>query len=262
MRRGLFVLITAALAAACSDAKSPPVVPTTPLADSADQIMYRARSVLTDRGVLRADLLADTAYFFEENTRVEMRQVNTTFFKPTGAKDAVLTSREGTYNTRLGSMEARGNVLVVSEDGRRLTTQQLRYDQQKNEISSDSAFVFTEPGRRLEGVGFTSDPDMTRMRCLALCRGSAGEVRLPGEGGQPQRAPTGSFRLPGEGAPAAPSTPQAAPPPPTSPQTPQESPPEPQAAPPAPAPAATPPDTGRATPPEASTFRLPGEGKP
>jgi LPS export ABC transporter protein LptC len=241
----LAAMVAASSAAACTDTKSPPVVPTTPLADSADQIMYRARSVLTDRGVQRADLLADTAYFFDENTRIEMRQVNTTFFRPTGAKNAVLTARQGTYNTRLGNMEARGNVVVVSEDGRRLTTEQLRYDQQKNEISSDSAFVFTETGRRLEGVGFTSDPDMTRMRCMASCRGSYGQVRLPGEGTPPQAAPAGTFRLPGEGAPAAPTPRQPAPPAPT----------------PAPTPA-PPADTARPAPADSGTFRLPGEGPP
>jgi LPS export ABC transporter protein LptC len=238
----LAALVAASSAAACTDTKSPPVVPTTPLADSADQIMYGARSVLTDRGVQRADLLADTAYFFDENTRIEMRRINTTFFQSNGAKNAVLTGREGTYNTRLGNMEARGNVVVVTEDGRRLTTQQLRYDQQKNEISSESSFVFTEPGRRLEGVGFTSDPDMTRMRCLASCRGSAGQVPLPaGERGQPQTAPAGTFRLPGEGAPAAPTPRPAAPP----------------------APTPTPPaDTAPPAPPESGAFRLPGEGRP
>jgi hypothetical protein len=131
----------------------------------------------------------------------------------------------------------------VSQDGRRLTTQQLRYDQQKNEISSDSAFVFTETGRRLEGVGFTSDPDMTRMRCLASCRGTAGQVRVPGEGGEAQRAPAGTFRLPGEGVPdsAAPAAPAPAPPAPAT-----------------PAPADSPP----AEPPRDTTLRLPGEGKP
>ena len=190
-------MVAASSAAACTDTKSPPVVPTTPLADSADQIMYRARSVLTDRGVQRADLLADTAYFFDENTRIEMRHINTTFFQTTGAKNAVLTARQGTYNTRVGNMEARGTVVVVSEDGRRLTTEQLRYDQQKNEISSDSAFVLTEPGRRLEGVGFISDPGMNTVRVLRGASGAAGQVGMPGVTG-PQPARTIDGRLPGQ----------------------------------------------------------------
>jgi LPS export ABC transporter protein LptC len=249
-RRLIPALVVAALGAlACTDTKSPPPAPTTALADSADQIMFHARSVMTDRGVLRADLLADTAYFFDENTRIEMRTVNTTFFTVTGAKNAVLTSREGTYNTRQNGMEARGNVVVVSEDGRRLTTSQLRYDQQKNEISSDSSFVFTEPGRRLEGVGFTSDPDMTRMRCLASCRGTAGQVNLPAENAPQQRPPAGgTFRLPGEASPSAPPAGAGGAPAPVRP------------VPTRPAPPGA--DTSRPAAPPAGTFRLPGEGSP
>jgi len=198
VKRAALLMLGAVLAGACTETKTPPVAARSALADSADQVMYGARSLLTDRGVLRAELLADTAYFFDESTRIEMRDVHTTFFTTTGAKDGVLTSREGTYSTRGGTMEARKNVIVVSEDGRRLTTEQLRYDQQRNEISSDSAFVLTEPGRRLEGVGFISDPDMTNIRVLKGARGQAGQVQVPGENAQPVRPEGSTFRLPGD----------------------------------------------------------------
>jgi LPS export ABC transporter protein LptC len=202
------------VAAACQESSAKPPVSTAPsLADTADQTMYKVRTLLTDEGLMRAELLADTAFAFEEGTRFEMRGVHTTFYTKNGAKDAVLTSREGTYNTRLGNMQARGNVVVVSEDGRRLTTPELRYDQAKNEIASDSAFVATDPQHRLEGIGFRSDPNMNNVRCLNACRGSAGTVNVPTAGAAPSAAPgvrdssggirpgsrPGTFRLPGQG---------------------------------------------------------------
>lgn len=162
----------------CGDrGKQPPVVPTSPLADSADQVMFTARSLLTDRGLLRAELYADTAFFFDDNTRIELRGVHVIFFTTTGQKNADLTSRDGTYSTRAGSMEARKNVVVVSTDGRRLTTEQLRFDQVRNQISSDSAFVLTETGRILRGIGFVSDPNMTNVRVL---RGASGSTTIEG----------------------------------------------------------------------------------
>ena len=179
----------AATVACQRDGAQPPVTGAPSPADTADQTMFRVRTLLTDQGLMRAELLADTAYAFEEGTRFEMRGVHTTFFTKNGAKDAVLTSREGTYNTRLGNMQARGNVVVVSEDGRRLTTPELRYDQAKNEIASDSAFVATDPQRRLEGIGFRSDPNMVNVRCLNACRGSAGTVNVPASGPAPGAAP-------------------------------------------------------------------------
>ncbi|MDP9202681.1 MAG: LPS export ABC transporter periplasmic protein LptC [Gemmatimonadota bacterium] len=183
MRALLVISLLAVASAACSSKKQPPVATHSPLADSADQVMYGARFKLTNEGLSRAQLQADTAYFFEDNTRIELENVHTTFFTATGAKDAVLTSQRGTYNSRTSNMVARKNVVVVSEDGRRLTTPELIYNQQKNQISSDSAFVMTEPNRRLEGIGFRSDPNMKNIQIL---KGASGFAK----GVSTQAAPT------------------------------------------------------------------------
>lgn len=175
----LGVGLAAAAAAGCRQGAEPPLAAMSAMADSADQVMFNARTLLTDQGLMRAELLADTAFFFDENTRIELRTVRTTFYTAAGAKDAVLTSREGTYNTRFNRMEARGDVVVVSEDGRRLESPVLRYDQLRNEISSDTSFTVTEPGRRLSGIGFTADPNLNNVRCLRACSGTGGAVTVP-----------------------------------------------------------------------------------
>jgi LPS export ABC transporter protein LptC len=174
----LHLLAFAGALIGCDKPATPPTTVVT-AADSADQVMFGARSLITEKGLLRAELLADTALFFDENTRVELRGVNTTFHNSTGAKATTLTSLRGTYDTRRAGMEARGNVIVVSVDGRRLSTEHLHYDATNDEISSDSAFVLTEPGRRLEGIGFRSDPGMQNFRILRGAKGSAGTVTVP-----------------------------------------------------------------------------------
>ena len=181
MRIVLMIALLASVGGACSSKKEPPVAAHSPLADSADQVMYGAHFNLTDAGLSRAELLADTAYFFDDNTRIELRKVETTFYTTSGARDAYLTSKRGTYNNRTSLMIARGDVVVITEEGRRLTTPELRYNQQSNEIASDSAFVLTEPGRRLEGVGFRSDPNMQNIQILRTKSGSTGAVTLPGQ---------------------------------------------------------------------------------
>ena len=182
MRGALSSLLVLALAAGCDNAKrQPPVAPHATLADSADQIMFGVRFNLTNNGSARAIVLADTAFFFQDNTRVELEHVNTTFFTSTGAKNAVLTGHHGTYHTQTGTMIARGNVVVTSEDGRQLRSQELKYDQIHNEISSDSAFVLTEPERRLEGVGFRSDPTLKNIHVLKVVSGTSGTVTIPNQ---------------------------------------------------------------------------------
>jgi LPS export ABC transporter protein LptC len=173
------ILFAGGVLIGCDDKAQPPVVGGSPLADSADQVMFKARFKLTDQGLSRAELEADTAFFFDDNTRVELRNVGLTFFTTTGARDAYLTSKRGTYLSRTGNMTARDNVVVVTEEGRRIESQELKYDQVANQISSDSAFVMTEPGRRVEGIGFRSDPNMQNVRILKTRSGTTGTVVLP-----------------------------------------------------------------------------------
>ena len=176
----IVLLAAGSLAAGCEGRGATPPV-THAAVDSADQTIFGVRTILTDNGLMRAELLADTAFAYEDGTRFELKKVRTIFFNKLGARDAVLTSREGTYRSRVNNMEARGNVVVVSEQQRRLETPLLRYDQTRNEISSDSAFVLTEPNRRVEGVGFVSDPDMSNVKILQSKAATTGAVTLPGQ---------------------------------------------------------------------------------
>jgi LPS export ABC transporter protein LptC len=169
--RALVVGTVVVASAACTDVgRTPPQAAGATVADSADQVLFGVRTIITDRGVQRAELFADTALTYDDNTRTDLRVVRSTFFTATGVKNATLTARRGSYNVRLGDMEARGNVIVLSEDGRKLETPQLKFDPSRNEISSDSAFVLTEAERKTEGIGFTSDPAMTNIRIFRAAK--------------------------------------------------------------------------------------------
>lgn len=181
MRR--LALVGAALAfgtIACQEGTKPPIAARNSLADSADQVMFGITTFITNQGLLRAQLQADTGYFFDGNSRIEVRKEKTTFYNNTGQQTAVLTSKEGTYITARSTMDARKNVVVITTDGKRLTTEQLHYNQATNEISSDSAFVMTEPTRELRGVGFVSDPNLINIQVKRVLSGQ-GPLPLPGQ---------------------------------------------------------------------------------
>jgi LPS export ABC transporter protein LptC len=189
MRKALLLLLSplalALIAVACKDEKGPPIASgKKTIADSADQVLYGQRMLITDRGLNRAEIHSDTAYFFDENTRTEMRVVDGIFFDSQGLRDAVLTARTGLYNQRLNSLEARGDrelpVVITTIDGRRLETTFVRYDQRVNLISSDSMFTLTDPdGRVLHGIGFTTDPDLNNVHVVKQISGKAGPVVIP-----------------------------------------------------------------------------------
>jgi LPS export ABC transporter protein LptC len=166
------IMLGAALAGACK--KDQPTIPRTvsPLADSADQVMSGVHFLLTDAGVQQGRLSADSGFMFENSTRIELRHVSTDFFTKTGERTGTLTSREGTYLKAQGMLEARDSVVVVSADGRRrLTTQQLRYDERTNLITTDSAYTLTQDGDVSRGGGFVTNPDFSRFQCKQPCSG-------------------------------------------------------------------------------------------
>ena len=171
--------LVASVSAACGGTQGPPVASQALLPDSAEQMLIGASFILTDAGVRRANVRADTLFTYDDNTREELRKVTATFFSPEGVQDAVLTSLEGAHSSRLGTMEARGNVVVVSSKGERLQSPHLRYDPTRNEISSDSAFTLTQGERVTKGVGFVSNPDMTNMRILAAAQVTGTQVKIP-----------------------------------------------------------------------------------
>jgi len=160
--------------------KGPPdaIQQMTEAADSADQLMIGVEFYLTNLGVRQALVKSDTAFVYENTGITELKRVNVTFYSTSGVQTSVLDSRFGTYRARQSLMEARGNVVVVREDGARLTTQYLRFDQAKNEVSTDSSYVFVDGERRAEGQGFVSDPSFRDLRTRRVS-GTGGGFALP-----------------------------------------------------------------------------------
>ena len=158
-----------------------PVTATQAALDSADQVLIGMSHYVTDEGVLRARVRADTAFFFSGTQRAELRNVHVTFYDATGKPTSTLTSREGTHQWRSGDMEARGNVVVVRDkDSGTMRTEVMSYNQLRNEVSSDKPFVWDEPGRHTEGEGFTSDPEFKKITAKRV-RGTGGQFILPNQ---------------------------------------------------------------------------------
>ena len=174
-------LVLAALVVAGACKGGTPVTATQAVLDSADQVLIGMSHYVTDAGVLRARVRADTAFFFSGTQRAELRNVHVTFYDAAGQPTSTLTSREGTHQWRTGDMEARGSVVVVRDkDGATLRTEVMDYNQIRNEVSSNRDFVFDEPGRHVEGKGFTSDPEFKKITAKSP-RGTGGQFILPSQ---------------------------------------------------------------------------------
>jgi len=155
------------------------VTATQAVLDSADQVLIGMTHYVTEAGVQRARVRADTAYFFSGTQKAELRNVHVTFYDQLGRPTSTLTAREGTQYWRTGDMQARGNVVVVRDkDGGTMRTEAMNYNQARNEVSSDKSFVFDAPDRHIVGEGFTSDPEFKNITAKRP-RGTGGQFILP-----------------------------------------------------------------------------------
>ena len=184
MTNAFYLTVVMLVLAACGDDQkaAPPIVAPSPEAamlDSADQVAFGVRYALTDAGVKRGELFADTAYIFDETTRFEFRKVRVDFNTSQGVKDGTLTARRGLYNTRYGMLEGYGDVVVVTTDGKKLTSPELKYNQATNQITTDSAFVFEDKDRIQRGVGLMTDPKLTVVRIKSKASGEVKRVPVP-----------------------------------------------------------------------------------
>lgn len=179
MRRGLRVGFVAAVVASsvvaipgCEGTSEPPVVHVPSVADSAEQVMIQFSSILTNKGVERGTMTADTAFVFNDQTRFDFRNVHVDFATSTGEPNGTMRADSGRFNQRTSVLDGWGHVVVTTTTGERLETPQLRFNQATNLVSSDTSFVLTQGDKVSRGIGFNADPGLKRINCLRSCRGS------------------------------------------------------------------------------------------
>jgi LPS export ABC transporter protein LptC len=180
MRRLPLAVLSAMMLLGACDSGIKPTAVADEAANAADQVLVGMTHMLTGNGVRRAKVEADTTYINSAAQVADLRNVTVTFYDLQGLESSTLTSREGTYQLRSGDMEGRGDVVVVTKDGGRLTTDVVRYSQAKDSVSSDAPFVFDSPDRHIEGDGFTSDPSFKTV-ITKRPKGTGGRFVLPNQ---------------------------------------------------------------------------------
>jgi LPS export ABC transporter protein LptC len=183
MRRMAFALIAClgVSLAACKDSKKPPVVAGPSVADSADQILFKTRFLLSTHGIQRGDLLADTAYLLNDGTKLDLRKTHVTFTSETGAPEGTMEANRGLYNTQSQILEGWGNVVIKMVDGKTLKSPHVTFNQLTHTVASETTYTISRPDGTTSGIGFTSKisgQSFSAFQCLRSCSGT-GAVQLP-----------------------------------------------------------------------------------
>lgn len=129
----------------------------------ADQVMFGVQHYMTLDGIRRGELVADTAYTYEDASIVDFRQLQVNFFDNAGQDRGTLTAESGKYDPESGDMTVYGDVVL---NGRmrgsaqaRLETDSLAFKASSSQLTTDASWTLThEDGTVERGVGLVTDP--------------------------------------------------------------------------------------------------------
>ncbi len=164
----------------CSEGQDPPSgnAPAV-FVEGADQVMVGVESFITDSGIRRARLLADTAFTFDESGRLEMRVVELTFFGEAGDTLGTLTGDSARYELEAGDVRVRGDVRVVLSTGEVFEGPVLEYVASSNKIHADSGYVYTLPDGTVDRGEYLVYDLSTEERRYGPGRTTTPEVAVP-----------------------------------------------------------------------------------
>jgi LPS export ABC transporter protein LptC len=101
-------------------------------------------------------------YQFDDGVKVD-------FYDKAGAHASVLNAKLGELDEKTNNVKAMKNVVVVSDSGVTLFTEEIAFNQELNKIiSTVNVKLTTTKGDTFYGVGFESDPQLTNYEIKKL----------------------------------------------------------------------------------------------
>jgi len=154
------LLALLALAAGCGgDSAAPAASGRRAAADVPEQQFFDYRLIETEAGVRQWVLESDEMQKFAGSDDVQLTTVRMDFYRD-GAHFSVLTSDSGSANLQTRDVHTWGNVVVITDDGRRLDTQELFFSNADQRITNAVFNRFTRTDDVMTGIGLEATPDL------------------------------------------------------------------------------------------------------
>jgi LPS export ABC transporter protein LptC len=164
-----FLIAAALLSAGCEEKIKPSTTSSVDSRTLPQQESWNSTIVVSDSGRITAIIVAGYIRVIESSGLTQMSQgVRVRFFNPAGEQTSVLTSDEGSVDETTNNLEARKNVLVVSTDASRMTTERLFWDDQRQLIHTPEYVQITTVKDKLQGHGFESDQGLKHYRIFRV----------------------------------------------------------------------------------------------
>ncbi len=145
----------------CSDEKVKPTSINIDLKEIPDQESWNSRVVFSDSGLIRAILNVGHIRIFQfRNETLLDNNLQIDFFDREQNHTSVLTADSGRVDDATNDLFAFGNVIVRSDSGVVLETEELIWNQAAKKITTEKFVTITSPTEQIQGYGFESDQSM------------------------------------------------------------------------------------------------------
>lgn len=159
MRRELFMLLLALFLVGCSGDEQPAHSSVRPKAPTLERESFDSNITESAAGVKQWVLHYHKLQKFAGEREVLLMTVKMDFYRE-GAYFSTLTSDSGRADLRTKDVHTWGNVVVVTEDGRKLETEELFFDNETQLITNDVFDRFTRGNDVITGIGLEATPDL------------------------------------------------------------------------------------------------------
>jgi LPS export ABC transporter protein LptC len=174
--RTVVVILAAVLLAGCEDKIKPSVLTTVDSRSMPQQESWNSQIVISDSGVVRAVIHSGYFKVYATSRMTHLSDsVHVQFYGPDGRPTTVLTSRRADIDESTNNLEAHEQVVVTSETGTRLYTEELYWDQKRERIHTPVFVRIISPKERLQGVGMESDQNLKNYRIFRVTGETTGQ---------------------------------------------------------------------------------------
>ena len=133
-------------------------------AETADLTLEEIHYVETKGEKKAWELTAKSGQHFSETDYTTLEDLMVTFYAE-GGRIITLKGNEGSMKGRK-EIEVRGDVVITSSDGYRVTTDSLHFDDEQRRITTEDPVLLEGKGLRVKGVGVVVDLNTQKLSIL------------------------------------------------------------------------------------------------
>ena len=136
--------------------------------DIHDQLSTNVEITLTKKGNVTAKIKSEVLKKNNQSLQLELfDNVNVDLFDENFQQKSLIKSQSAMVNEKENKIKAYGKVVVISDDGKILTTDSLTWDNNSDKIYTDANLEFiTSDSDTLYGTGFKSNIDLMNWNIL------------------------------------------------------------------------------------------------